>query len=169
MVEKAVDLLIENIIPFLDHLWESVLFWRIISLLLIILFGLLIRYRKKIIELLHSDKIIDHDKNIFLLSDKILNEGELYEILDKLDRLRRYKGSKSEKVISYIMFFQEQGHEYMNKSIRNTFKKFYQHLGELNIFMAKHFFVYPNIQSDDDFQYCLYPRLNPNQEGNEDQ
>lgn len=169
MINKLFDLLISHILPFLGRLWESVFLWRITSLILLVLFCILVKYRKKITDLLFNDKIADHDKNIFHMSNNILSESELYDILDRLDRLRRYNDSKSRNVFSYLMFFKEQGNKYIRKQILNTHKIFYQYLCELNTFMAQHFFVYPNDQNIDDFQYCLYPKLNPSQEGDEDQ
>lgn len=136
-------------------------FWRILAIVLFFLVLSVCKFRNKIFELLRKDKRQTHDKNIFSQSDRLMNEQQFSEFFDILGT-NHYIKLQYKHASRFRYFFQVEGNQYLDSKLNKTSKKFIKKLDNLLVFVATHFFVYPDTfqgEDNDQWQLALYPEV----------
>ena len=155
IINKILDILVDNI-------WNSLVFWRIIGIVLILSIALVIKFRKNIIFLILTKNGTQHDSDIFNKSNAILSERKLADILNWLQTNKFYFDDQSSDIKGYLMFFEEEGNQFISKSLLRKSKLLQESMNKLFDFLVQHFFSEPSsIQSSANFKYFLYPELDP--------
>lgn len=155
----------EHLSPLLNPLWESLILWRTLSLILITVFAVFIFYRNKLITFLFNSRSQEHDKNIFSASNAILSERDLIDFLDELQTDDSYWSSQFRQINRFREFFRESGNQYSINKIRKITKELLFSINQLATFVARHFFVYPTGQEGPDLRLCMHPQLNVDRDG----
>jgi hypothetical protein len=112
-----------------------------------------------------NNETIIHDQEIFDRSNAILSERQLKDFLDNLQTNDAYLGEKHTELIEYCYFFDEIGNYFLIPELAITAKALLQAKRKLLVFIATHFFMYPNHKVAGDYQYAMYPELNMDREG----
>lgn len=137
---KLVDLIIElwtaHLSSFLKTVWQSLSYWRTLSLILISLIALVIVFRREIIDLLFEGRNKEHDKNIFNSSNQILSERHLIEFLDELETDDAYFLHECRPITAFCEFFRETGNQYRTKALKKHSDELLKALKELVTFLA---------------------------------
>jgi hypothetical protein len=107
-----------------------------------------------------SAEVIEHDKNIFKDSDKILSEEKLNALLYSLRNDHSYNWSSAVDVINYIRYFEKIQNNFLCENINGLKEEFITLLDNLYSFSGSKFFVYPEKQTGDNTRFCLQPNLN---------
>jgi len=107
-----------------------------------------------------------HDEKIFAQSNGLLGERFLLDFLADLRSDDSYYLSSVRKIDQYRAFFSESGSQYIDENIAGQLGKLLEAIDELLLFLARHFFVYPQDQGNSgDLRLCLYPELNVDRAG----
>lgn len=112
----------------------------------------------------YDDKKLQHDRDLFIQSRKRINEEELFVFLNRLQTDDSYVNDLYDKVMNLIYFFNKEKNTYLNKEINQECDQFTSLLVELINYLNFNFFDYP--RDHDSNQYCLYPDLNIDRDGN---
>lgn len=121
------------------------------------------KYIKK--WLLERDKIWrSHDQNIFLRSNKLLNERSLLDFLEILQNDHSYHTNNRINITRFCIFFEETGNQYLNKKLRNASVNLVVSLDTLTGFAALNFFVFPRKQQSQNLRLCMQPDCNIDRE-----
>ena len=112
-----------------------------------------------------ADEIRRHDEEVFQMSDSILTEESLNYFLDNLHSDNSYLSSSGTKIIDFCDFFAFVKNEFIETTVSDLQVRFVNELILLKTFIATHFFYYPDKQHSEDSQYCLYPNLNVDRQG----
>ncbi|MBU2534841.1 MAG: hypothetical protein ABIK32_04420 [Chloroflexota bacterium] len=160
MLESIINRVIDYIIV---NLWDDLTFLRITSIVLFVFLVLIYTFKNRLFKLLYNDKhqTQTHDINIFNESDQLLNEEQFTEYYDTLG-INRVISGQSRRVDAFLHFFKEEGNQYLDNRIRKYCIRFVKKLDALSVFVATHFFMYPNNQSSTDMEYiqsALYPEV----------
>lgn len=164
-MDLIINLWIKHLSPFISYLWDSIILWRTVSLILFSIFIIASINRKKIYTWLSKSKIVDHDKNIFTQSNKILSETQLNDILSLLTRDHSYTIKSTSSMENYYHFLNEQQNQYLVKKIMKASNILNSSLINLLKFLAYNFFFYPKNQNE---RQCLHPYWNIDREGDAD-
>lgn len=157
-MEAFIEKIIEYVVA---HFWSNLQFWRVLAIVLFFLALSVYTFRNQIFGLLQNDRRQTHDKNIFKQSDYQMNEQQFSEFFDILGT-NRYISLQSKQASRFRYFFQAEGNQYLDRKLNKTSKKFVKKLDNLLVFIATHFFVYPNSfqgEDTDQWQLALYPEV----------
>lgn len=144
--------------PFLSDLWQNIDFWRISSITLLLFIAVVWKLRKNIIDLSYSSK--EHDIKIFKQSNKILSEPQLVYMGDSLiEKHSIIDQAYYDGIVTWCVFFQETGNQFLDNRIRSKHKTCYSALDELGEFIHHNFMFIENKQKS--VQRHLHPTLNP--------
>jgi len=146
----------------LESLWGSVIFWRSLTLILLlagILFILAYRFRDLIKGLFLKSAIKRHDKGIFQGSDPLLSEKELFDTLSEIENTHCYHDDFLLSGTQFYKFFEDEKNDYINKNIKKAVKELTSSLNDLLWFLGKHFFVSPSDQivEKGNWRFKMYP------------
>jgi hypothetical protein len=109
---------------------------------------------------------LNHDKNIFRRSNRILSEIHLREFIDELQTNDSYFKYCYTSVLRFREYFQQTGNKYINEKIANALEIFCTHLKDLSSFLSFNFFnVSEATVNEHDTRYCLHPHLNVDRGG----
>ncbi len=146
--------------PIIDPLWESVIFWRSVSLIIltVILFAYLFRYKLK--ALIFKTQYLEHDKNIFTQADGIMAENNIVECLNRLQNDASLLGSMLEKIQSFMEFLNQESNQYLTAKTQKATIKLIRSLAILTDFTAQNFFLQGEMIKIQLYQ--LYPDLRHN-------
>jgi len=144
---------------FFANFWDSVLFWRSLTLIIFTLVIIAFLFGKRLISFLLKPKRLAHDKDIFKHSNKLMTEADLLDFWDRLQTDDSYNTESSFKIGGFLLFFKEESNQYLTPILRKTSLDFVSSLNSLMIFLAQHFFVYPSKQTDSELHLHLYPEL----------
>ena len=162
---KIIDLIIKNFEPILSELWNSIIFWRAITLLLVLFLMVSWMFRQKILSWLQKPQRIEHDRRIFTQTETLLTEHQLMEFLEQLGRDHSYYQNARGRLSRFCWFFEEVGNQYINKGLHRLTQQLVGDLNNLFDFLATNFFVYPDGQTGENTRLCMYPGLSPDREG----
>jgi len=140
---------------YLQDMWNSVFFWRSVSLILITIIVGVFYFRNKIKDFYLKKDYRAHDQSIFKRIDKYVSERELIDCCRRLRGEMSLDGNAIYKIGEILDIYEEEGNKYINKKLARKFDGFIYYLNELNDFMALHFFTHNNIES----WYTLEPEL----------
>ena len=114
------------------------------------------------------EKSVHHDDGIFKRSNRLITERALQDMIWRLQSDNSYDEKSSKRVQRFRFFFGETGNQYIDPKLKSATDSLLDTLTNLQLFMGKHFFYYPNHQPRENPQYCLYPRLNIDRDGDGD-
>lgn len=107
-----------------------------------------------------------HDQSLFERTDGILQEALLIGILQRLQSDDSYIRSQMQQLRTFRQVFLEVGNSYIDDATSRKLAVLIEAIDELLNFIGKNFFVYPDNQAyGDQLQFCLYPRLNVDRDG----
>jgi len=138
-------------------IWNSVDLWRNFFLILVALLSLLYLFRKKIKILLLKKDITEHDKKIFIRSDRILSEHDILNSLNTIENYYRFDSEYLAKAEGFYKFFRELSNSYIEKGLRKSSVKLALSIKKLTSFMAGRFFIEPRTQPGPNFTFELFP------------
>jgi hypothetical protein len=107
-----------------------------------------------------QDAIRGHDERLFRLGDELLPERFLREFLRGLDSDDSYWISQARRLDSFRSTFSETGNQFIHADLSVTLREFIAGIDALLLFLARHFFVFPQRQDADDLRLCMHPDLN---------
>lgn len=106
------------------------------------------------------------DKKIFRKADSILSESDLTWFLDYLTTNDTYSRQGIRPLDEFVRFYREVGNWFLFDEVILPTKDLLQAIRNIQGFVARNFFAYPDRQDDsDDFTYALYPNLNVDRQG----
>ena len=156
------DVLWGKIVDFIfDDMWPNLQFWRVVGLLALSLLVFAFSFRNKIVIYLRRNTAFEKDKDRFSESDQLMNEDDFKSLIESLG-INRIYGWQSHKAHRFIEYFNKMGNKYHNKKIRKLNANVIESLGKLMLFVATHFFWFPEHQDTEDrdnIQSMLYPEL----------
>ena len=156
-------------IPLVNTLWNSIFFWQIIVLMVVLIIGGIFVFRKKLIivarNILLRPKMLEHDRERYLAVNKIMTEEHLNNFLDGLTTNDAYRIKNIYPIYSLLKFSELTSNEFIITKIQEKFLDTCNAIRNLTEFLEIEFFVYPNNFPDDNHQLCLRPNLNPDREG----
>ena len=150
------DAVKKHLAPLTQGLWESVLFWRTLALLLLVFLMVGYFLRGKLRSLLLRPGRRNHDTQIFERSDAIMSEAQLSSCLTNMWNSHHYQSQEGVRLLNFQQFFAQVGNGYLDQRISRTLRPLLHALSQLTDFTARHFFPHPNPGLD---VYCLYPEL----------
>lgn len=106
------------------------------------------------------ERRIEHDKKIFIESNKILNERELSDILDRLFGDHSIWMSDVSKINQLGKFLEEESNQYLTPVLQTETASLTDNLSRLSLFSGKNFFVFPENQTSENFRLCMHPGCN---------
>jgi hypothetical protein len=143
-----------HLAPVTQDLWESVIFWRSIALVLLVLLMAAYVSRNKLAQFLLRPKRRNHDTDIFRRSDAIMSETYLSSCLTSLSNSHQYRGADRNRLNNFLQFFAQAGNRYLDLRISRSLRPLLRAVSELSTFTAHHFFSHPNPGLD---VFCLHP------------
>jgi hypothetical protein len=112
-----------------------------------------------------TDAARNHDEKMFRESDAIMSEHDLTHFLDRLQGDHSFVASRIHVVDAFARFSELTSNEYISSSLSTGISALLESLVNLQDFVGRHFFVFPDHQAGDDWKLCLYPDLNVDRRG----
>jgi len=134
------DLWVKQLKPFLESLWDSVSFWRIMTLGIITVLAISILFRKQLRTPFLKPNRIEHDKTIFKRSNNVMNERYLLNLLDELGTNYGYSSSSWRSLDLFCGFFEETSNQYLMKKLQKVSLNLVSSLNSMRTFCALQFF-----------------------------
>lgn len=156
MNETIIEKIVKELSDYISPLWNSVTFWRIFTLVLLLVISVAISFRNKILLLIHYQTKNDFDKKIFIESDNIASEIFLIDFLNDLDMILRYNSSSRKIIDEYVKYFSQTGNNFINKEIRIKLSWLLNDINILRDLVGQHFFSLINSDVKDEI-FELYP------------
>ena len=107
-----------------------------------------------------EEAIRGHDERLFRLADDLLPETFLREFLDMLHSDDSYQISQARRLDKFRGTFVETGNQFIDPDLSAKLRALVASIDELLLFLARHFFVFPQGQQGDDLRLCMHPVLN---------
>jgi hypothetical protein len=161
-MEHIVRLWEKHLEPSLTPLWDSLMFWRSLALMLATLVGAAYLNRHRVLYVLLRHKYQEHDRKIFDRADKILPEELLCDALDVLESDHSSARETYTQMVGFERFYDLEANRFLNPRLHAAAKQLSDAVAKLTHFIAYNFFPYP---SDSD-RTCMYPELNMDRAGN---
>jgi len=156
-------------VPFLNTIWHSIVFWRILSATQFFIILLLISFREHIAKTVFKEEDIKHDKEIFRLLDLLLSEHKLREILTQLNIEHSYDINSRQYLDKFCDSLSIESRQYLIPKIKKTSLALKNTLDSLRDFIRENFIAFPNPDPDDDSPGKLYPNPEIDGQGKKDE
>lgn len=137
--------------------WNSIELWRNICFLFLVLLSLSYLFRQKLKSFLFQKEEIEHDKKIFVRSERILSERKVLDSLEILEGFYRYDRDYLISAENFCRFFEEEGNSYLNRNLKGCSKELVSVIKTLNNWGAGRFFLEPRTQQGPNFTFELFP------------
>jgi hypothetical protein len=85
-MDKFYDLIEKHLEPFLEPLWNNIVFWRSIALVIIGLMLLGYKKRRRLAAFILKDKYENHDKMVFERINAVLDESKLEVVFAEIHK-----------------------------------------------------------------------------------
>ena len=141
MTDVLMDLLKKTLGPFFDNLWNSLVFFRILSAALIIAFIAYIRFGDYFTA---KSKKQEKDINRFDESDKILNEIDVISVSTNLNPGSKITDIDILKLDTFVAYFELSENEYYDKKVMTACNVFLKAIETLLEYTKNHFFPGPH-------------------------
>lgn len=105
------------------------------------------------------EKDLQHDKEIFQMTDSLLDERTIKEILNWIATDHSYEKDQISALDNYHFKAAEDGNAYINSDLEKARVHLLTKIGDVRRFVSYNFFVHPSGQ-DPIHRFCLYPELN---------
>ena len=142
----------KHLAPLLNQCWNSLVFWRTLSLIVISLIIIIIIYRNKLIGLFKKDEKQNHDKEIFHKANQLMNELDITDFIHNLQAGDSYIKSEIIKINSFIDYFYQESNQFLKKSLKESSEKIIIALENLSTYCALNCFHFGSSNN-----LCLYP------------
>ena len=109
-----------------------------LTILLLILFIIIIVFRDRVLGRLQNEQKKELDRDIFVQSDKMLNERQFNDWLDTLRTNRTLTGQLVRASV-FTGFFKEESSRYLNSELRKSAEKLVTRVEAMMAFTGKHF------------------------------
>ncbi|MCP4367304.1 MAG: hypothetical protein GY797_04195 [Deltaproteobacteria bacterium] len=109
------------------------------------------------IEQERHDKIMEHDKNVFITANNFLSENHLDDFLLRLECQNAYRDTGINPILTCCDFLTGESHQFISPPIRHANEQFVTAIRALYQFLCKHFFMTEKFEND--CIYRLYPDL----------
>lgn len=109
-----------------------------------------------------TPETLAHDRSIFARSDEVMTEAQLNGVLDWLESDHSYWLAEAGHLADFRHFFKLRGNHYVSTEIGQAVINVSQAFDLLLAFIARHFFCYPNNQSD---RLCMQPEISVDRAG----
>jgi len=149
----------------LNIIWNSLVIWRTTTLLLLTLIILIYKFRKHLFVFIKKSEIVQHDKEVYLKSNSIMDERKLLDLLQELYGYDSYHEDNWHSLYYFMRYFEEVGNSYNFQKLEKKKIKLLKTLEELYSFVPLNFSLYPKFQREDNRKYSLHPEYNFDQEG----
>lgn len=149
--------ILDYILTYFEFLWESLVFWRGVSLMLLTTLILIFKYQKMIFNFLHPDDSNEHDKEIFDKLNSSLTESSLDTILNNASNYRNITRDHVIQLNNYLYLSSKNEIKFLNKKLQPLFEEHLSSLSEFKDFTSTHFFSKNNDKTLENF--WLYPDL----------
>jgi hypothetical protein len=156
-----VELWEKHLEPILVPLWDSLLVWRTLALVLVSLAGAAFVYRDKVLHLLQRHKYLEHDRGVFGRGDGILPEEFVYDTLDILESDHSSTSESFRQMVDFERFYDLEANRFLDPRLDSAAKRLSDAIGQLTHFIAYNFFPFPSGSN----RTCMYPALNIDREG----
>jgi hypothetical protein len=103
-----------------------------------------------------EDAIRGHDERLFRIGDDLLPESVLREFLVRLTSDDSYQISQARRLDGFRSAFTETGNQFIDTDLSTKLRAFVGSIDALLLFLAGHFFVYPQSQGTDDLRLCMH-------------
>src|ERR1039458_4176962 len=113
-MEYIVQLWEKHLEPFFSPLWDSLVLWRTLSLVLLTVVVLAFLYRQKILHWLSQQKYKEHDCDIFNRGDEILPEQKIYDALDTLEAEHASQDEDFRRMLRFEGFYDLEANRYLD-------------------------------------------------------
>ena len=138
-----VEALKKNFGPLLRRLWESVGFWRTLSLTLFPLVFLVVYKfifnKEQLAAFFLKEDIIDHDKNIFDGLNNCICEEQLVLLVRRLRGDNSCYPEELDWIVSTLEFCSFEENQFISKHLQRTVVKLGSSMKELNEFCSTYF------------------------------
>ena len=111
------------------------------------------------------DEQKEHDKGIFIISDRIINEDNLNIITQTLLEDESITCEMQDLLIEFKSFFKKCSSSYLNQAIDESKNKLISSSEKLIIFLTNEFDKFPLRQQNENFKICMRPNLNCDRNG----
>lgn len=114
-----------------------------------------------------SPDTLAHEVGVFLKGDEILSEVRLLPILEVISADHSYRERECRALLEFVGHFELESNAYITRELQMVCRSAVNAIDELTVFLATHFFVFPERQtpSPDGTRYCMYPELNIDRRG----
>jgi len=162
MIDRLIDWILQDLAPIFKPIWDSVVLWRVFSLVLVLAIAVVYWKRERIASLvLSSQDALDHDRKVLADLEGLLPQESLESFLDSLIGDNSYRASARRKVQEFTDSMSLERNQFMNRRLNEAASNLHSTLFALIEFLAYHFFTHPKVQAPgEDFRYCLYPEHN---------
>jgi hypothetical protein len=148
-------------------IWESLIFWR--AMALVLMFGAFLTYifRDDIKNGIMREQRIKHDKELFQLLDLIMPELKFFEAVERLEKDNVYDLNSLHYIDKFRSLLNQPSKQFLNPKIKKASQGCLKGLDELRDFMDKNFILFP--KADDQTKPLMYPNPEIDGGGNEGQ
>lgn len=110
----------------------------------------------------------EHDVKLYQKITRDFEEFYLTEYISSLTSDHSYSRSDKVRLQDFVYYSQETEYDFLNAELNVKFTEFGQSLSKVMNWTALHFFHHPSHVAMENQTYCLYPELNPDRGGEED-
>lgn len=140
--------------PVVNSIDNSLLFWKIISALLITSVAAAYTFRKRLLKFVRNEKTVEHDRRVFLELNKLLSEESLEDIIYSLSTTCSLSQDETRSIHNFIRFANRVENSFLLENLRRDFGGFCESFEKLNDFATTHFFTREGRDG-----YTLYPEI----------
>ncbi len=158
-----------KIIPFFQVAWNSIIFWRALSLSLLVMFFIAFLFKDSIRAMLLQSGRTKHDKELFHLLDLQMPERKLLDLLGKLEKDKAYEVKSLQFIDKFRASLKEQTRQYLNPKLKKTSILCMESLDKLRAFMDVNFILFPDETESSSVGQTMYPNPEIDGGGNDKQ
>ena len=133
----------EHFLEIFDLFWNSLVFWRSMSLFSLGGLMLIFLFKDSIKRSFLKEDADKHDRDIFRLFDLLMPENKLMEILDVLEKRHFYEDKSGGYVSKFCDSLKEESKQYVNAKIKKSSLAMSAALRALGGFIDKNFVTFP--------------------------
>lgn len=152
------DIAIEKVV---DSIWDNIVLWRSISLILILEVTAILTRRDLLFQWLFQSRYREHDLGKFADSNKIMDEQVFMGYIETLYHAKTLYMSVNDRIDDWSSFVSRKENEYLTRSIRKKVDLLLHTILDIGSFTSKHFFT-PTRGNPD--RVSLYPDPKKTQE-----
>ncbi len=144
----------QQLAPFLQPLWDSILLWRSVGLFLlgVVIVGFL--FRRPLARWLSDERSQEHDAALFRKSEEFVSDRFLESFLNQYLSQQVCLRKDIARIPRFYEEFDRQGNQFLDRKVGRTFGDLLRTLMKVNGFVTQHFFL-----NTDEDRLELHPKL----------